>query len=396
MLLELASHNDDIKRLLDKGYALRVDGVYLVVRDIPYLDDQMMLQTGAIVAKLEFIDKIRVRQDDHQIYFAGSVPFGLDGKPIPNLGGGPKKIPLNKDDVIIQRSFSNKPKKYDGHLDGFDDFFHKINHYVDLISGPAAARYKATPYTFRVDREVATSSVFKFHDTLTSRAEIGDLVTVFKSEVIAIIGLGGTGAHILDHFVKTPVKEIKGFDGDTYHTHNAFRSPGKLIEEELGKSKAEVYQTRYEGFREGILLQRKYIDSTSADELKGVTFAFVCVDKGSSRSEIFDLLIDLNIPFIDVGMGLSRDRGALTGMLRTTYYSIEDAPHVRDAQLAEMADDPDDLYKANIQISELNALNACLAVLRYKQLRGFYVDDNKFYHLLFGLENLHAFGVVKP
>jgi hypothetical protein len=46
VLIELASHNDDIRRLLEKGYALRVDGTYLVVRDIPYLDDQGVNQVG--------------------------------------------------------------------------------------------------------------------------------------------------------------------------------------------------------------------------------------------------------------------------------------------------------------------------------------------------------------
>lgn len=109
MLIELASHNDDIQRLLDKGYALSVDGAHLVVRDIPYLDEQRQLQFGAFVAKLEFIDKVRVKQDDHQVYFAGSFPYELDGRPIPNLGGGLTTIALTKSDVVVQRSFSNKP-----------------------------------------------------------------------------------------------------------------------------------------------------------------------------------------------------------------------------------------------------------------------------------------------
>ena len=97
MLIELANHNEDIRRVLDKGYALRVDGGYLVVRDIPYLDAAKALQWGAFVAKLVFIDKVRVQQDDHQVYFAGSVPHGLDGKPVPNLAGGPRGIPLEQE-----------------------------------------------------------------------------------------------------------------------------------------------------------------------------------------------------------------------------------------------------------------------------------------------------------
>jgi hypothetical protein len=51
-----------------------------------------------------------------------------------------------------------------------------------------------------------------------------------------------------------------------------------------------------------------------------VTFAFVCVDKGSARAEIFDLLIRMGIPFIE-------------------------AAQIRDMQLAELADHPDDVYR---------------------------------------------------
>ena len=74
MSIELANHNDDIRRLVDRGYAVRIDGSYLVVRDIPYLDGHKAPQWGAFVAKLEYIDKVRVKQDDHQIYFAGAFP----------------------------------------------------------------------------------------------------------------------------------------------------------------------------------------------------------------------------------------------------------------------------------------------------------------------------------
>ena len=290
----------------------------------------------------------------------------------------------------MERSFSNKPEG------GFANFFDKIEHYVRVISGPAMARHNVTPFTFRVDSELAAGSVFKVHDTLTSRAEIGDLAAVFGNEVVAIIGLGGTGSYLLDFMAKTPVKEIRGFDGDAYHVHNAFRSPGKLDENELGKDKAAVYRLRYEDFRHGMILQQKYIDRSSAADLEAVTFAFVCVDKGSARAEIFDLLISMRIPFIDVGMGLNRKRGALGGMLRATYYAIDNAATVRELGLAETVDDPDNVYRTNVQIAELNALNACIAVIRYKQLRGFYVDDNTPYHLLIGLETLRTFGLFKP
>ena len=356
-----------------------------MVRDIPYLDAEGQLQIGAFVAKLVFIDKVHVKQDDHQVYFAGSVPHELDGKPIANLAGGPTTIALTKTDIVVQRSFSNKPSG------GFIDFFAKIEHYAKVIAGPAMSRYGVSPYTFQVDNDVIGESVFKFHDTLTSRAEISDLTARFKDEVVAIIGLGGTGSYLLDFLVKTPVKLIRGFDGDAYHVHNAFRSPGELTETDLGQGKAEVFQRRYDNFRHGVELRHKYIDDSCAADFEGVTFAFVCVDKGSARKDIFELLIRLGIPFIDVGMGLNRKQGPLAGTIRMTYYSAGAATETRDKQLAEFADDPDDIYRRNVQIAELNALNAALAIMRYKQLRGFYLEDNPPYHLLMGVQTLRTF-----
>jgi hypothetical protein len=381
---ELASHNSDVKALLEMGYAITEDHGYLVIRDIPYLDNNGQKQTGAIVTKLVDVDGKKVKQDDHQIFFAGSHPHQIDGTPINGLAGSPIQLALaTSPDVVVQRSFSNKPDR--GY---FIDFAEKIESYVGIISGPAIEKYGATPYTFRLVEETSLQSVFKFRDTLTSRAQIVDLSSKFAEDVVAVIGLGGTGSYVVDFLVKTPVKEIRGFDLDDFHIHNAYRSPGRLQESELGKRKAEVYQSRYDNFRLGLSLQPKYIDARSEDSLRGVTFAFVCVDKGSSRTGIFDLLVAKRIPFIDVGMGLNRTRGPINGMLRATYYSVEDAQRLRDMDLAELADHPDDEYRVHIQISELNALNAALAVTKYKQLRGFYFEDEPLNSLVFEVGDL--------
>ena len=359
------------------------------MRDIPYLDDNLRLQSGAIVAKLVFTDQNCVTQTDHQIFFAGSIPCGLDRNPIPNLGGGPTTLPLSEasKDVVVQRSFSNKPRS----KGKFKDFFEKIESYVNIISGPAMELHQVNPYTFRAVKEVASDTIFKVHDTLTSRAEITDLSAKFNDDIVAVIGVGGTGAYILDFLVKTPVREIRIFDLDPFHIHNAFRSPGQLQETEFGKPKAEVYYSRYKNFRNGIKAKSKFVDISCSDEMNDVTFAFVCVDKGSSRAGIFDLLISKGIPFIDVGMGLNRKHGPINGTLRMTYYSAEHGSTMRNKGLAPLTDKEEDLYKTNIQIAELNAINACLAVIKFKQLRGFYCEELPRYHLLFEVQD---FGVV--
>ena len=146
MFHKLVNHNDDIRRLVEKGYAVAFDTNCLIIRDVPYLDSERKLQAGAIVAKLVFVDQNRVTQDDHQILFAGSHPHSLDGKPIPNLGGGPVNFPLSEPckDITVQRSFSNKPQ-----AGKFQDFFEKVESYVNIISGPAMGMYNVNPYTFR-------------------------------------------------------------------------------------------------------------------------------------------------------------------------------------------------------------------------------------------------------
>jgi hypothetical protein len=394
MFHQLVSHNEDIRQLVEKGYALAFDSNhYLVIRDIPYLDGDRKPQTGAIVSKFIDLGQDRIALDDHQIFFAGSVPHGLDGKHIPNLGGGPAQLALSdaSKDVVVQRSFSNRPQP----ARAFRDFFEKIESYVTIISGPAIQLHGANPFTFHTVEQAPADSPFKVRDTMTSRAEIGDLASKFKNDVIALIGLGGTGAYLLDFLVKTPVREIRGFDPDLFHVHTAFRSPGRLDLQEFGKSKAEVYGSRYENLRTGLHVARKFIDASCVDDLNGVTFAFVCVDKGSSRAAIFDLLISKGIPFIDVGMGLDRKRGPLNGMLRATLYSADHGPNVREMGLADLSIDADDIYRTNIQIAELNALNACLAIIRFKQLRGYYFEEVPFYHLLFQLGGLTLLGNAK-
>ncbi|MGH7285639.1 MAG: ThiF family adenylyltransferase [Polyangiaceae bacterium] len=385
---QLVNHNDDLRRLLEKGYAIKFDSEYLVVRDIPYLDQDKACRLGAIVTKLTFVDQVQLaRPDDHQVFFCGSHPHNIDGSPMLGLGGGPAQLTLTDNSLVVERSFSNKP------AGGFANFFDKIESYATIVSGPATYLHGKTPLTFRVDENVTSGSVFKFHDTLTSRAEIGDLAAKLGEDVIAVIGLGGTGAYILDFMIKAPVKEIRGFDRDAFHAHNAFRSPGRLLDQgELGKTKAEVYQGRYDNFRHGFSAHAMFIDATSASELDGVTFAFVSVDTGPSRAAIFDALLAKGIPFIDVGMGLNRKRGALSGMIRVTYYSADRGSEIRAMKLAAEADEPEDEYRKNIQLSELNAINAGLAVLKYKQVRGFYVDDDALYHLLLSIEDFQLAG----
>ena len=58
--------------------------------------------------------------------------------------------------------------------------------------------------------------------------------------------------------------------------------------------------------------------------------------------------------------------------------------------------DPAGLYASNVQIAELNALNAALAVLAWKRMFGFYATGRDFDHGIFVVETgaMHREGRV--
>ena len=90
---------------------------------------------------------------------------------------------------------------------------------------------------------------------------------------------------------------------------------------------------------------------------------------------ILEKLEELKIPFIDVGMGVEIADGALGGVLRITTSTVAKRDHVRGKSRIPFPDSGgDNDYSKNIQIADLNALNAALAVIKWKKLFGFYRD----------------------
>jgi hypothetical protein len=59
-------------------------------------------------------------------------------------------------------------------------------------------------------------------------------------------------------------------------------------------------------------------------------------------------------------------------MVRTTTSTPKMRAHVKSR--VSLADDDDDEYSSNIQIAELNSLNAANAVIKWKKHLGFYHD----------------------
>jgi hypothetical protein len=72
-------------------------------------------------------------------------------------------------------------------------------------------------------------------------------------------------------------------------------------------------------------------------------------------------------------MGVYLSDGVLGGILRVTTSTSAQRDHLRKRGAFSDSDARNE-YATNMQIAELNALNAALAVIKWKKLVGFYQD----------------------
>ena len=115
------------------------------------------------------------------------------------------------------------------------------------------------------------------------------------------------------------------------------------------------------------------IDASNVGQLEGMDFVFLCLDSGDAKRMIVEKLEQLGTPFIDVGMGVELVDETLFGVLRITTSTDGKRESARRRIPFTDGDGKDD-YSRNIQIADLNALNAALAVIKWKKLFGFYGD----------------------
>jgi len=220
-------------------------------------------------------------------------------------------------------------------------------------------------------------SPFVFADTASARQGTTDLARKLEHETVAIVGVGGTGAYVLDLVAKTWVKQIILFDGDAFLNHNAFRAPGAYSEEELAHAseKASFHARRYSRMRRGISVVPEPLGESNIHILYRCDTVFVCVDGGSMKASILETCLPNGSLVIDCGMGVKRaeiDR-TLMATIRVTTCLRGHSDHVRHC-IDMTGDDGADEYQRNAQMAELNALNAAMAVIKWKKLRGIYRD----------------------
>jgi hypothetical protein len=139
----------------------------------------------------------------------------------------------------------------------------------------------------------------------------------------------------------------------------------------------------YDRMRTGIVRHPYYVRAEHLPEFAGFDFVFVAIDDAAARKTILDGFTALKAPFIDVGIdvAIGQEDGTLRGMCRFTVGTPD--CHRRVDEVVSFAPAPaDDVYR-NIQVADLNMLNASMAVMKWKKLRGFYADDMHERHSLY-------------
>jgi hypothetical protein len=369
------SRNLDLKRLRDEGYFVQIRGGSLVMREVPYVDAQRQVRTGTLISSLTMAGDETRTPDTHVVYFDGDYPCGPDGAPIQAISHASGAFDFGHG-LTAKFGFSSKPEG------GYTDYHHKMTTYAAILSGPATVlKPDATPRVFRAPEE-DEDSAFNYTETASDRVGIGALTERLAAERVAIIGLGGTGGYILDLVAKTPVREIRTFDSDEFLQHNAFRAPGAPSIDELREApkKVDYLKGIYSRMHRGIVAHPVALTADNLHLLDGVTFGFLSMDAGEAKRQVVQKLEAIGASFVDVGMGLELDDGSLGGILRVTASTPEKRDHVHAGRISFAGGGAEDIYASNIQVADLNALNAVLAVIKWKKLRGFYRDLEREHH----------------
>lgn len=377
MSTQLIDLNEDLKKLKDDGYAISIVENNLVVAGIPYVNTEREILFGVIFCPLTISGESIGVPQDHTVYFAGEYPCNQLGQKSSSYVNSGTNNKLNSE-IVGNYYLSSKPVS-----GSYSDFYTKMTRYIELLSGPAKSIDPGVSAQHSSEYSFNERSVFKYADTHTARANLTNVSQKLRNQKIAIVGLGGTGSYLLDFLSKTPVKQISIFDGDDILNHNAFRMPGAMTLDELREmpSKSFFFKKKYEALRNEIVAYNQYLDEANVDLLEGHDFVFLAIDKAGAKHVIISYLLSKGISFIDLGMGVTLMNDSVRGTVRRTLVTSENQTYLNKIAMSEAADQ--DIYAQNIQISELNALNAAQAVITWKKMNGFYATEDTFYNSTF-------------
>jgi len=373
---ELVNRNRFIQDLEEQGYHLDFIGGYFVVHGLPNLNERGELAHGDWASPVDLsADGILGAPSNHQAWFRGGRPHDQNGRQL-RLGGGPDNVMI-KDGFVTDHSFSYKLLDGAGQPRAYQSFEEKVQTYLDTITAPAMAAFPdATPLRALEVKSAEQGTPLRLPDTLSARYSMNDVSRLLTSKRVTIVGLGGTGSYILDFVARTHLAEIVLFDDDKVHVHTVFRFPG-FIPRAIGMLKVDALLMQYSQWHGNIVPVPEKVTEANIEKLRNCDFVFLALDHGPSRIFIADWLSANGIPFVDCGMGLNRAVAGLNGVVRVTGVDRMAFEATARTPFLPGGDPEGGEYRKQGQIAELNALNAALAVVRFKQHLGIYDREDQ-------------------
>lgn len=367
----LVGLSPDLTRLVEESYDIEVRGANLLVHHVPFVNASGSVEYGILVSELSTNGERTIRPGRHEMWLVGGVPYDHMGRRVSVVNS---EVPTDfGPGLVASCSMSAKV-----HNQPPENYYDKVVNYVSILSHYARGIDATAKHTeFPVRESTAEESVFRYHDSFTSRAGLSAVTAKLSIATVAIVGLGGTGSYVLDLITKTPVEEIHLFDDDVLFAHNAFRAPGAASLEELKVEprKVDYFVSKYDAIRRNIFPHRVKLGAHNVNELSNMSFVFLALDSGPQKKVIVDFLISANIPFVDSSMGMQRKENTLRGQMQVTTGKSEHYGHI--GRRISFADVNADEYDWNIQTADLNMMNAALAVIKWKKMLGYYADERQ-------------------
>lgn len=372
--------NPYINKLVEDGYYVEIiEKKFIAIRRVPYLCENLSIQYGTIVSTLEMSGLNIKENPSHPVYFIGEQPYKVNGE----------KINYNncKTIELLPGLTANFYFSYKKNGVAYKNYYEKMSHYVHIFSKHAIRVDPSITFNIGELVKLESDSPFHYSDCNSGSPEINALLTKFSNMKIGIIGLGGTGAYILDYISKTPVKEIHLFDKDYYYNKNAFKAPGGTSINSLKdvQRKTEYFKKEYSKIHKGIISHPENIGLENLEKLNLFSFVFLSIDNSEAKESIIKHLKKLSISFIDVGMGVNIVNGSILAKLRTTTSIDGNLEHIYNNNRIKFSKNENNDYSKIPQIAELNALNAALAVIKWKKIVGFYHDRENELHSYYEL-----------
>ena len=318
------------------------------------------------------------------MWWTAEVPHTADGtslqhhlecnswKPARDIGEG----------LVVTQEWSRKPRSQNG-VRNYLDYREQIETYFMEVAHHAEAKQPGSidAAKLRDSSEAPIDTRFHYIDTNAYRNGTKGIEKRIEDEIVAVIGVGGSGSYLVDVLVKTNVRELHLFDADVMETHNAFRVAGAARIEELGGNTSKVawHERRYREVRkEGLHVHCIELTDDTLSRLESFTTVFIAVDDLPVRRKLQRACTSMDILHLAVGIGLDIEgvnNDQLGGNVKVEVNYRTRAEDSDGSAQGEPPREGDDVYRSNIQTAELNMLSAALAITEWKAARQIYRNE---------------------